>query len=78
MIALCCLLNSRRESIYIAGDNSPLRLTSTTGNQQTILMKRILTMLEAKSVSQVEIEKMLFYAAIYSLAFFAAFQITSF
>ena len=35
-------------------------------------------MLEAKSVSRVEVEKLLFYAAIYSLAFFAALQITSF
>jgi len=40
-------------------------------------MKRILSMLESKPIAQGEIEKLAFYAMIYSLAFIAAFQLTA-
>ena len=39
-------------------------------------MKRIITMLEASSIEQSQVEKFLFYAMIYFLAFAAGFQFT--
>jgi len=36
-----------------------------------------MSILDSKSVTQAEVEKVLFFAAIYTLAFYAAFQVTS-
>jgi len=34
-------------------------------------------MIESNAISQKQVEKLLFFAAIYTLAFFAAFQVSS-